>query len=443
MPPPSLALYTTNRREESEDALATVQEQLRLLREGEPKLAAIERDLAAIAANLDEVTVADRVVDAAKEAQEKLRDRVAQMRSWTIVGPHLEAKAVKHAAAAASWSRLEERLRIEANWVTAAIAQGWSTREQIERYLETDCPCPKVLLDQLLGMCLFPLVQIVVPHLAGKITGSLLLDMDTADVLDLIDFQTSGLRDLKAMIKEGVSALIKHGVAEDFSEAQLQELQEVAALKDTSFSVDEKRRVTEYMNHAIDSECAQSQLVVDAAERERDVERERQAKAERADREHRHDELMREQGALERAREAERKQRAEAERAQREANPQGKAKYVVPKGPAMPKPGVDRSAVRTTEEEIDHAIYTSEPARLQRNLHGIRSQVAAASEADERREAKKAAALRQKEAERSACGEASTHSVPAAPTLDRIVNEAKCNKAEKKKKKKKREKACR
>ena len=28
------------------------------------------------------------------------------------------------------------------------------------------------------------------------------------------------------MIKEGVSALIKHGMAEDFSEAQLQELQD-------------------------------------------------------------------------------------------------------------------------------------------------------------------------------------------------------------------------
>ena len=436
MPPPSLALYTTNRREESEDALAAVQEELRTYREMGPKLAAIERDLAVIVENY-EVTVADRV-----GGQEKLREVRSFCTDFHIAVAHVEAKAVKHAATAASWSRQEEHLRITADWVTAAIAQGWSTREQIERYLETDCPS-KVLLDQLLGMCLFPLVQIVVPHLAGKITGSLLLDMDTADVLDLIDFQASGLRGLKAMIKEGVSALIKHGVAEDFSEAQLQELQEVAALKDTSFSVDEKRRVTEYMNHAIDSECAQSQLVVDAAERERDVERERQAKAERADREHRHDELMREQGALERAREAERKQRAEAERAQREANPQGKAKYVVPKGPAMPKPGVDRSAVRTTEEEIDHAIYTSEPARLQRNLHGIRSQVAAASEADERREAKKAAALRQKEAERSACGEASTHSVPAAPTLDRIVNEAKCNKAEKKKKKKKREKACR
>ena len=103
---------------------------------------------------------------------------------------------------------------------------------------------------------------------------------------------------------------------------------------------------------------------------------------------------------------------------------------MVPKGPAAPKAGVDRAAVRSIEAELEHATYTSEEARLQRNLHGIRSQVAAASDAAEQREAKTAAALRQKEAERSASCEASTHSVPAPPTLNRIVDEAMRDKAE-------------
>ena len=109
---------------------------------------------------------------------------------------------------------------------------------------------------------------------------------------------------------------------------------------------------------------------------------------------------MLEEDAAAREREAARKRRAEAERAEREANPTTRSKYVVPKGPAAPKAGVDRAAVRSIEEELEHATYTSEEARLQRNLHGIRSQVMAASEADEQREAKKAAARRQKVAER-------------------------------------------
>jgi len=124
------------------------------------------------------------------------------------------------------------------------------------------------------------------------------------------------------------------------------------------------------------------------------------AEAERAGRQRRHDKLMLEEDAAAREREAARKRRAEAERAEREANPTTRSKYVVPKGPAAPKAGVDRAAVRSIEEELEHATYTSEEARLQRNLHGIRSQVMAASEADEQREAKKAAARRQKVAER-------------------------------------------
>jgi len=133
--------------------------------------------------------------------------------------------------------------------------------------------------------------------------------------------------------------------------------------------------------------------------------------------------------AAEREREAARKRRAEAERAEREANPTNRSKYVVPKGPAAPKAGVDRAAVRSIEEEHEHATYTSEEARMQRNLHGMLSQVTAASEAAEQREARMAAALRKKEAERSASCEASTHSVPAPPTLDSVVDEAMRGKA--------------
>ena len=160
---------------------------------------------------------------------------------------------------------------------------------------------------------------------------------------------------------------------------------------------------------AAQAAAEEARVAAEAAEAERMTADERlqrrclrrwRAEAERAGRQRRHDKLMREKDAAAKEREAARKRRAEAERAEREANPTTKSKYVVPKGPAAPKAGVDRAAVRSIEEELEHATYTSEEARLQRNLHGILSQVTAASEADEQREAKKAAARRQKVAER-------------------------------------------
>ena len=114
---------------------------------------------------------------------------------------------------------------------------------------------------------------------------------------------------------------------------------------------------------------------------------------------------------------------------------------MVPKGPAAPKAGVDRAAVRSIEEEHEHATYTSEEARMQRNLHGMLSQVTAASEAAEQREARMAAALRKKEAARSACCEASTHSMPAPPTLNSVVDEALRGKEKAHKEKARKEKA--
>ena len=159
---------------------------------------------------------------------------------------------------------------------------------------------------------------------------------------------------------------------------------------------------------AVEAAAEEARVAAEAAQAERAAAEELlrrclrgwRAEAERAGRQRRHDKLMLEEEAATREREAARKRRAEAERAEREANPTTRSKYVVPKGPAAPKAGVDRAAVRSIEEELEHATYTSEEARLQRNLHGIRSQVMAASEADEQREAKKAAARRQKVAER-------------------------------------------
>jgi len=198
------------------------------------------------------------------------------------------------------------------------------------------------------------------------------------------------------------------------------------------------KRTAKEKEAAADAAAEEARIAAEAAEAERLAAEELlrrclrgwRAEAERAGRQRRHDKLMLEEQAAAREREAARKRRAEAERAEREANPlsNSKSKYVVPKGPTAPKAGVDRAAVRSLEAELEHATYTSEEARLQRNLHGILSQVTAASEAAEQREAKQAAALRKREAERSACIEASTHSVPAPPTLgsmmNRIVDEA-------------------
>ena len=187
------------------------------------------------------------------------------------------------------------------------------------------------------------------------------------------------------------------------------------------------------MDAAAEAAAEEARVAAEAAEAERMTAEERlqrrclrgwRAEAERAGRQRRHDKLMLEEVAAAKEREAARKRRAETERAEREANPLTKSKYVVPKGPAAPKAGVDRAAVRSIEAEHEHATYTSEEARMQRNLHGMLSQVTAASDAAEQREAKMAAALRQQEAERSASCEARTHSVPAPPTLNHIVDEA-------------------
>ena len=58
---------------------------------------------------------------------------------------------------------------------------------------------------QLLGKRLFPLIQNVQPHLAGKITG-MLLEMDNGELLNLLESPDA----LNAKIMEALSVLQMH-----------------------------------------------------------------------------------------------------------------------------------------------------------------------------------------------------------------------------------------
>lgn len=62
---------------------------------------------------------------------------------------------------------------------------------------------------QMLGERLFPLIHVMYPELAGKITG-MLLEIDNSELLHMLEHQES----LKAKVEEAVAVLQAHHAKE-------------------------------------------------------------------------------------------------------------------------------------------------------------------------------------------------------------------------------------